>query len=390
MDRLRLGVIGTGSVVREIYRHLYFASDYSKLVSVEAICDINEAGMNEFGDAWNIPADRRFTDYRDMVRKVSLDAAAVNTPDALHRDPTVFALENGLDVLLAKPLASTVRDAADMIEAARRNNRLLGVDFHKRDDPKIKEAGTRYAAGDYGSFQSSVWYMLDKLMIADPNFEPRFFATADFAAQNTPVSFLTVHMADAFMKITGLKPESVKAMGYKQKLPSLKPIPVDGYDLTDTEIIFENGGICHIITGWAVPNSAYANTVQSARIIGSEGVLDLGLDRSGYCELLRDGIFERNPLFMNHEPDGTVCGYGISCPGKILQNILKFRNNSLEKPAKDKLYCPFESGFYTTLICEAAHVSLETGCKRENGVTCGARIDLKDFLKEKLGSLSLW
>ncbi len=385
MEKLKLGIIGTGSVVREIYRHLYFKSSYAGDISVEAICDVNSRSMNELGDEYAIPQNRRFTDYRDMIKNVALEAVAVNTPDTMHRDPVIFAFENGLDVLLPKPTAAKAADALEIVDKARSAGRFLGVDFHKREDPRIKEARTRFKNGDYGSFQSSVWYMLDKLMVADPNFVPRFFASEDFAKHNTPVSFLTVHMADAFMTVTELKPVRVKAAGYKQKLPSLKPVPVDGYDLVDTEIIFQNGGICHIITGWALPNTAYSTTVQSARIIGSEGMLDLALDMPGYFEILPDGIFERNPLFRNFEPDGSVSGYGMASPGKILRSIQNFRAGTLPDEIREKMYSPFESGFFTTVVCEAAHLSLDEGRVSENGVVTGAQVDLKSFLLEKIG-----
>jgi len=341
--------------------------------------------MNEFGDTHSIPKNRRFPDYKRMILEVKLDAVAVNTPDGFHKDPVVCALEAGVDVLVPKPLADSVKDACCMLEKAKETGRFLGVDFHKREDPRIKEAKTRFNNGDYGRFQSSVWYMLDKLLVADPNYTPRFFASENFAAKNTPVSFLTVHMVDAFMVITELRPVTVKAIGYKQKLPSLQPIPVDSYDLVDTEVIFENGGVCHIITGWAIPNSAHAPTVQSARIIGSEGMLDLGFDTPGYHEILSDGIFERNPLFRNFESDGSVSGYGIRSPGKIVRNIIRHKNGSLTDGEKERLYSPFILGFYTTLVCEAAHTSLARGEKTADGVIKGKEIILKDFLIRQLG-----
>lgn len=385
MDKLRLGVIGTGSVVREIYEYLYFKSEYSPLISIEGICDRNPENMRIIGDTYHIPENRRFTDFKDLITKVPLDAVAINTPDNFHKDPAIYALEAGLDILVPKPTADNVKDAHAILSRAKQMGRFIGVDFHKREDPRIKEAKARFRHGDYGKFQSSVWYMLDKLMVSDPNHEPRFFATTDFASKNTPVSFLTVHMADAFMTITELKPLFVKAIGYKQKLPSLKPVAIDGYDLVDTEILFENGGVCHIITGWAIPNTAHALTVQSARIIGSEGMLDLDLDRPGYHEVLSDGIFERNPMFRNFEPDGLVSGYGMRSPGKIIQNMLRFRNSELSKAETEKLMDPFSLGFFTSLVCEGAHRSLESGEKTTDGVVTGKQIILKDLLIREIG-----
>ena len=126
MNILRLGVIGTGSVVREIYQHLYFRSVYAPLIKVAAICDSSEEALKSFGDAWKIPEKDRFRDYRDMFRRGGLDAVAVNTPDSLHREPTIAALEAGLDVLLPKPTADKVVDAHAMIQTLKTTGRFLG------------------------------------------------------------------------------------------------------------------------------------------------------------------------------------------------------------------------------------------------------------------------
>lgn len=69
------------------------------------------------------------------------------------------------------------------------------------------------------------------------------------------------------MKIVNQIPVRVRANGYAHKLPSLKPKAVNGYDLVDTEILFVSGAVAHILTGWALPNSAWATTVQSSRLI---------------------------------------------------------------------------------------------------------------------------
>jgi len=215
METLRLGVIGTGSVVREIYQYLYFRSAYTPFIKVAAICDTSEEALRAFGDAWKIPTHARFTNFRDMIKHGGLDAVAVNTPDSMHREPAVAALKAGLDVILPKPTADKVIDTHTIMETIASTGRFLGVDFHKREDPITKEARARYVEGTYGTLQSSVWYMIDRLLVADPNHQPRFFSSADFAEKNSPVSFLTSHMADTFMYITRLKPLEVRSIGYK-------------------------------------------------------------------------------------------------------------------------------------------------------------------------------
>ena len=385
-QKLRLGIIGAGAVVREIYQHLYFHSHYSGLFDICAVADPNEQYRNWFADLAGVPAARRFADYGDLLAKVKLDAVQVNTPDHLHCAPTVDALNAGLDVVVPKPTAATVKDAHAMIQAARKSGRFLGIDFHKREDPRIKEAEARFQKGRYGTFQTAVFYMLDKLWVVDPNHSPRFFASPDFAEKNTPVSFLTVHMADALMKIVNLIPVQVRATGYSQKLPSLQPISVKGYDLVDTEILFENGAQAHIITGWALPNTAESVTVQSSRIICSDGLIDLGLDTPGLREVHADGILEVNPLFRNFEKDNTVTGYGISSPGRLYQQILARRNGKLSAAQREAAYDPMILGFYTTLVLEGAEKSLAEGRKLPGGATLGPPVDLRQLALRQLGA----
>jgi len=119
MDKLRVGVIGVGSVVREIYQYLYFNSDFTPILDIQAAADPNEEYLNWFGDLCGLPQDRRFTDYREMLAKVELDATQINTPDHIHAAPTIASIEAGLDVVVPKPTAATVKDCHAMIECAK-------------------------------------------------------------------------------------------------------------------------------------------------------------------------------------------------------------------------------------------------------------------------------
>src|SRR5512140_3101937 len=122
--KLRLGIIGAGSVVREIYQHLYFRSEYSSAFDIRAVADPNEASRNWLGGLANVPPERRFADFNELLAQVELDAVQINTPDHLHCAPTLAALAAGLDVVLPKPLAATVKDAHAMIQSARKAGRF--------------------------------------------------------------------------------------------------------------------------------------------------------------------------------------------------------------------------------------------------------------------------
>ena len=148
-NKLRIGIVGAGAVVREIYQHLYFKSDYSERLEICAVAAPSEQRRNWFGDLAGLAVNRRFSSYQEMLSSVELDVVQVNTPDDLHCAPAVAALHAGLDVIVAKPIASTIRDAHQMIQAAKTCKRFLGVDFHKREDPRIREAQARFQSGRY-------------------------------------------------------------------------------------------------------------------------------------------------------------------------------------------------------------------------------------------------
>ena len=383
MDKLRLGIIGTGSFVREIYQYLYFMSTYKDLIEVVAACDIDENSLSWFSDTYGI--DRRYSDFISMIDHEDLDVVAVNTPDHLHLDPARYAFQNGLDVLMPKPLAHSIEDAHEIVKSMKAHGRVLGVDFHKRDDPAVKAARTNYRSGRYGRLQVSTWFMLDRLMVADPNHNPRFFSSVDFAEVNSPISFLTSHMADAFLTISGEHPKTVKATGYMQKLPSLRPVAVDGYDLVDTEVVTEEGSVAHIITGWALPNTAHCLTVQSGRMVCSEGMIDLWNEWYGFREITDAGNEVPNIQFLNFEDNATVTGYGIDNPGKLFAFVRDCRREVSEKADIEASRSPQALGILTALVCGCAEASLEAASEKAAGVVVGSEVDAREFLSERVG-----
>jgi hypothetical protein len=137
--------------------------------------------------------------------------------------------------------------------------------------------------------------------------------------------------------------------------------------------------------GWALPNSAWSTTVQSGRLICSDGLIDLNLDSPGLCEIHRDGVVQVNPLFRNFEKDNTVTGYGISNPGRLYQQILDWQNGTTSPAEKEGALSPRVLGFYSTLVLEAAEKSLTEGQPGGQGATVGAPVDLKQLAGNELG-----
>lgn len=126
MKKARIGLVGAGNIANA---HL---QAYSKIDNVEivAICDINEERLKETADLFGI--EKRYLTEADMLANEELDAADVCVWNCNHAKCTIDALDAGLHVLCEKPMAYSAKEAEEMLEASKRNNKLLMIGFVMR------------------------------------------------------------------------------------------------------------------------------------------------------------------------------------------------------------------------------------------------------------------
>ena len=126
-QKLKVAVIGCGGISG---CHL---EAYSKNPNVEiyALCDVNEKNLNRRGDQYHV--ERRYTDKDKMLAELQeIDAGSVCTWNAAHAECTIAALNAGKHVLCEKPMAMNAAEAQAMLDAAKRNDRLLMIGFVRR------------------------------------------------------------------------------------------------------------------------------------------------------------------------------------------------------------------------------------------------------------------
>src|SRR5690625_8051541 len=107
-DKLRVGLVGLGFGAEFI--PIYQAHPNAE---VAALCQRNEASLNELGDKYNVPASGRYTAYEDMLADPNVDAIHINTPIADHAKHSIMALEAGKHVACTVPMATTVEDRSE-------------------------------------------------------------------------------------------------------------------------------------------------------------------------------------------------------------------------------------------------------------------------------------
>ncbi|MDT3763952.1 Gfo/Idh/MocA family protein [Priestia filamentosa] len=126
MEKIRVGVIGCGSIAQ--HRHL---PEYgmNKNVEIVALCDKNEERVHRVAEEYGA---KPYTDYRELIESGTVDAVSVCTPNYLHAEISIYALNQGLHVLCEKPLATSREEAEAMIEAEKRSGKKLMIGHNQR------------------------------------------------------------------------------------------------------------------------------------------------------------------------------------------------------------------------------------------------------------------
>ncbi len=120
-ERLRCGVIGNGASGLE---HLNSLSHCPRAVAV-AIADTHPARAREAADRFKIA--RSYADYHDLLDQPDVDAVTIAVPNHLHAAVAGEAVEARKHVLLEPPMATHARDAARLVESARKAKRTVLV-----------------------------------------------------------------------------------------------------------------------------------------------------------------------------------------------------------------------------------------------------------------------
>jgi predicted dehydrogenase len=145
-QKFNVGIIGAGS--RGI---LSFGQEISQRndAQVVALCDPNQVRM-EFAAKDLGFKPNFYTSVETMIVAEKLDAAVIASPDCCHEANAVAALNNGVNVLIDKPLAITVKGCQNIIRAAEKAGKTIMMGFNLRHHAALKKLKKIISEGDLG------------------------------------------------------------------------------------------------------------------------------------------------------------------------------------------------------------------------------------------------
>lgn len=105
---------------------------------VVGLCDVDQFALRDAKTKvgqLNGDKPKTFVDYRECINKTKPDIVIIGTPDHWHALPAIEAMNAGAHVYLEKPIGHTIGEGQAMLRTARKQNRVVQVDTHRRVSP---------------------------------------------------------------------------------------------------------------------------------------------------------------------------------------------------------------------------------------------------------------
>jgi predicted dehydrogenase len=147
-ETVRLGIVGTGAISQVVHVPIFSERPDVDLLAL-ADADVHKA--RTLADRFAVP---RVADWEELVEAPDLDAVVLTTPNHLHEEMCVRALEAGKHVLVERPLASTSAGAQRIVDVAQRAGRILMLGMPHRFRPEVSALKNLVAGGELGDLYS--------------------------------------------------------------------------------------------------------------------------------------------------------------------------------------------------------------------------------------------
>ena len=239
-----------------------------------------QSSSDEWGDTYakanGLPLAT--TDLRELL-SWDCDAVYISTTNQRHAHEAIQSATAGKHVLCEKPLALSIDDAKEVVDASRTNDVVLGTNHHLRNSAVITRMRDLVRTGDIGEVRAVRVHhavsLPDRL---------RGWRLTDRAAGAGVILDITVHDADTLRFVTGLEINSVSVVAASQDLSQ------DGIeDTAICSLVFQGGAVGMTHDSFVVPHAYTALEVH-----GTSGSLyGLGVmtqDPTGELRLRRDGV----------------------------------------------------------------------------------------------------
>jgi UDP-N-acetyl-2-amino-2-deoxyglucuronate dehydrogenase len=144
VKKLNFGIIGCGRIA---YKHAE-AINKNEKAHLLCVCDFVEDRAVDYKNKYG--AECCYTDYHELLENPDLDVVSICTPSGMHAEMGIAAAKAGKHVIVEKPMAMSLQDADDLIQACEDNGVKLAVCFQNRFNPPVQKLRRALEEGRFG------------------------------------------------------------------------------------------------------------------------------------------------------------------------------------------------------------------------------------------------
>ena len=207
---------------------------------------------------------RGFTELNEFLN-LDVDFVYIATPDFAHADIAIEAAKRGFNLLIEKPLATTVQEAEEIVKAVRTYGVKAKVSFCNRWNPPFVAAKQAIENGEIGDVISIYARLNDTIFVPTK--------MLSWASKSSPGWFLMSHTLDLARYF--IHSDAVKVFGIGQKNVLRNNYQIDTYDNLYGVVQFENGAIAILESGWVLPETFPMIIDFKFQIIGTKGCIHI-------------------------------------------------------------------------------------------------------------------
>lgn len=146
IKKINFAIVGCGRIAQRHAEHI------NKIGELVAVCDIDIQKAEELSKKYNA---KYFLTIDELINsKLEIDVVSICSPNGLHAEHSIKALNAKFHVLCEKPMAISVSDCGEMIKTAERNNRRLFAIKQNRFNPPVAAVKNAIDKGLFGKIYS--------------------------------------------------------------------------------------------------------------------------------------------------------------------------------------------------------------------------------------------
>ena len=137
---------------------------------VVAVANRGSERLKKFAERFDIPAEKTYLDYREMIEREKPDIVSVTTPTGARAEPIVFCAEHGVRGIYAeKGLAASLEESDRVAAAVRKHNVAFNWGAMRRHHSGYKQLAAAISRGDIGTPKYAAMYFFTDLITHHPH-----------------------------------------------------------------------------------------------------------------------------------------------------------------------------------------------------------------------------